>query len=129
MMNDFDEIQKIYEGNWYVTNGMNPPYTTQVQRTRGMQKPEQGPDPWKALRGKGSASSLYSKGTSGQYHIPGNPLANIGDEEHEHETPEKDIKNTEVLDYVKQLKAKAEDTESPFWIHEIGNLQEFIKSL
>jgi len=129
MMNDFDEIQKIYEGTWYVTNGMDPPYTTQVKRTRGMQKPEQGPDPWRALRGKGSASSLYNKGTSGQYHIPGNPLANIGDEEHEHETPEKDIKNTEVLDYIDKVAAIAQEKENGFWIHEIAQLRKNISDL
>jgi len=129
MMNDFEELQKIYEGTFYVKNGMNPPYSVQVQNVKGMRRPEEGPDPWRALRGKGSASSLYSKGMAGNYYTPGNPLTNIGDEEQEHTPLAKDIKNTEVLDYIDKVAAIAQEKENGFWIHEIAQLRKNISDL
>lgn len=128
-MNDFEELQKIYEGTFYVTNDMNPPYSVPVQNVKGARHPERGPDPWKKLQGKDTSSSLYLKGMSGNYYTPGNPLTNIENNEQEHTPLAKDIKNTEVLDYIDKVAAIAREKENGFWIHEIAQLRKNISDL
>ena len=120
MKNDFDEIQKIYEGyGGQFTNTM----------VAGQQAAQQDKDSYSKGRlplayPGGGAGNNYARGVAGNYQVPTATVI-AGDEE----VPVKDIENQIVLNKIDEYMEQALEDEMMYAVHSLGQLKEYIKSL
>ncbi len=122
MKNEFEELQKIYEG-FRVVNGMNPPYKVEVKPVLGQKEPTVGPSYMgAALRGRGDYSQY-------NYNLGSDYNKGFGDEEVEHKPKSEDIKSGEVIEYIDKLMDEAQKSGKSFAIHQLGSLKKFVQRL
>lgn len=119
MKNDFEELQKIYEGyrGQSVDYGPNMQYAPANADSNLTYSKGRLPT---AYPGMGGQYSDYNYGEAGQ-----NITAPVSDEE----VPVKDIKNHHVLNKIDEHMKKAHKDEMMYAVHTLGQLKEYIKSL